>query len=312
MNSKSEGHVGIDVSRDDLEVAVWGQPGSRTYANTAKGVATLIRDLSPLCIQHIVVEATGGYEQLVFSHLLQAELPVCLVNPTRVRRFAAASGRLAKTDRIDAQVLAQFGKLLRPEPSAAKSALSETLDQYLSRRRQLVAMLTAEKNRLGTAGPLVREDIQENLAALKARLQRIEAQMLQLVQSEPGYQERMDRLCSVPGVGSVTALTLLAEMPELGRVNRQQIAALAGVAPFNRDSGRHRGKRHTWGGRSGVRSTLYMAALSATRSNPIIKTFYHRLLANGKEKKVALTACMRKLLVILNTMAREQQAWKYA
>jgi transposase len=312
MNSKSETYVGIDVSRDSLEVAVRGQPGSRSYANTAEGIGALMEELGGLRPERIVIEATGGYEQLAVRLLQQASLPVCLINPTLVRRFAWASGRLAKTDQIDAQVLAHFGQALLPEVTAPKSALVEALDQLLGRRRQLVSMITAEKNRLALAGPEVREDIEYHLAILKERLEQIEVKLLALVQSEPSYKARMDQLCSVPGVGPVTALTLLAEMPELGLVNRQQIAALAGVAPLNRDSGRRQGKRRTFGGRSGVRNVLYMAALSASRTNPVIRPFYQRLLANGKEKKVALTACMRKLLVILNAMARDQKTWTYA
>ena len=312
MNCKREVSVGNEVSKDQLQVACWQQAGSQCYANSTQGIQTLLADLRALAPQLIVLEASGGYERMVFDQLQQGSLPVSLVNPTRVRRFAAASGRLAKTDALDALVLAHFAQALRPEITPPKRPIAEQLDQFLARRRQLVSMITAEKNRLGTASPLIRQDIEESLAGLKARLQGLEAKMLTLVADDPEYQRCMRQLCSVPGVGPVTTLTLLAEMPELGQVNRQQIAALAGVAPLNRDSGQHRGKRRTYGGRSGVRSTLYMAALSATRCNPVIKSFYQNLLANGKEKKVALTACMRKLLVILNAMARDQKAWHHA
>jgi transposase len=312
MNSKSELYVGIDVSKDSLEAAIWRQTGSQTYPNTAEGIAELLSTFSQQFPRIIVIEATGGYEQAVLKQMLQAGLPVSLVNPTRVRRFAAASGRLAKTDRIDAQVLAHFGQAMRPKLSLLKSELVEQLDHYLTRRRQLVSMITAEKNRLSTAGAFGQKDIRETLAWLQERRKNLEREMLELVQGQPIYRQRMAQLSSVPGVGLVTALTLIAEMPELGRVNRQQIAALAGVAPLNRDSGKRKGKRRTFGGRSGVRNTLYMAALSASRTNPVIKAFYGRLLANGKEKKVALTACMRKLLVIMNAMARDQQSWIYA
>ena len=312
MNSNSEVYVGIDVSKEHLEVAIWQQAGSHSYANTNEGMPEMVAALKAAGPRHIVVEATGGYERLVVCTLQAAGLPVSLVNPTRVRRFAAASGQLAKTDAIDAQVLAHFGQAMQPSLTPAKSPVLEELEQYLSRRRQLVGMITAEKNRLSTVGPLVREDIEAHLIQLEERRQDLENQLMALIRHTPDYQARFAQLCSVPGVGPVTALTLLTEMPELGQVNRQQIAALAGVAPLNRDSGKRRGKRRTFGGRSDVRCTLYMAALSATRCNPVIKDFYQHLLNNGKEKKVALTACMRKLLVILNAMARDQKAWHYA
>jgi len=312
MNSKSEVYIGIDVGKESLELSSGQEGKTRRYANTPQGVGQLVEEMAPFKPRKIVLEATGGYERHIVQALQQAKLPVCLVNPTRVRRFAAASGRLAKTDAIDAQVLAQFGQAMRPMVTKPKEGIVEELDQHLGRRRQLVSMITAEKNRLALAGPGVRDDIEYHLAILKERLERIEAKLLALVQSEPSCQRRMDQLCSVPGVGPVTALTLLAEMPELGQVNRQQIAMLAGVAPLNHDSGKRRGKRRTYGGRSGVRSTLYMAALSASRTNPVIRPFYQRLVANGKEKKVALTACMRKLLVILNAMARDQKSWNVA
>ena len=306
------GFMGIDVSQNELEVAVWGEANTTPYPNSAKGLKTLINNLNRDGVQLIVVEASGGYEYQPVTTLLQAGLPVALVNPTRVRRFAQASGQMAKTDRLDAQVLAHFAKVMQPEVWVLKSELEEQLSTLVSRRRQLVEMLTAEKNRLGTAKEYARTSLQRHIEWMQTDLAEIEAEMEEILQSDGDYREKVELLDSVPGVGRVTALTLVAQLPELGLVNAKQIAALAGVAPLNRDSGRHRGKRRTFGGRSGVRSTLYMAALSATRYNPVIKAFYERLLAKGKEKKVALTACMRKLLVILNAIARDQRAWEYA
>ena len=309
---EEEVFVGIDISKDELEVAIWQEQTTKQYANTNKGIEELIEKISKKVIELIVVEATGGYEYQLVVQMLQAGLPVALVNPTRIRRFAQASGKLAKTDKLDAQVLAHFGQALKPKVRVLKSELEEQLNLKITRRRQLVQMITAEKNRLGTARGENIESIQCHLEWLETELEQLEAKTADLLQAHPGYKKRIKNLKSVPGVGPVTALTLVAQMPELGLVNRQEIAALAGVAPLNRDSGKRKGRRHTFGGRSNVRSTLYMAALSATQHNPVIKEFYERLLANGKEKKVALTACMRKLLTILNAMERDQQAWKYA
>ncbi len=313
MNSKSELYVGIDVSRDSLEVGFSQQGDTQTYANTAAGIAPLIGELALRIPRLIVVEASGGYEQAVLRQLQAARLPVALVNPTRVRRFAAASGRLAKTDRLDAQLLAQFAQTMQPRVQAAQSDLEAALAWRLARRRQLVSMLTAEKNRVHTAtNEEMRAEIRETIVYLNERLKALEADIRALLAQHPAYQQRLQRLSTLKGVGEVTALTLLIDMPELGKVNRQKIAALAGVAPLNRDSGKYRGKRRTFGGRSHVRSALYMAALTACHHEPVIKEFYDRLLAKGKEKKVALTACMRKLLVILNAMAREEKSWQYA
>ena len=304
--------IGIDISKEELEIATWQEQTTKQYTNTRKGIKALIAELSNKTITLIVVEATGGYEYQLVVEMLSAGLPVALVNPTRIRRFAQASGKMAKTDKLDAQVLAHFGQALRPEVRVLKSELEEQLDLRISRRKQLVGMITAEKNRLGTARGSNIESIKRHLDWMETELEMLETEMADLLQAHPGYQQRVKNFTSVPGVGTVTALTLVAQMPELGLVNRQQIAALAGVAPLNRDSGRYRGKRRTFGGRSAVRCALYMAALSATRHNPVIKSFYERLLENGKEKKVALTACMRKLLVILNAMARDQQPWRYS
>lgn len=304
-------YVGIDISQEELEVARWGESQTRQYANSVKGIKGLMKDVRAEQVELIVMEATGGYEYGVVTRMLRAGYPVALVNPTRVRRFAQASGQLAKTDRLDAQVLAHFAQAMKPEVWVLKSEVEEQLSVLMTRRRQLVGMITAEKNRLGTAKVQAEDSLKRHLEWMTGELAELEEEIKTLLLSNPGYQQKVKQFLSVPGVGEVTALTLVAQMPELGLVNRQQIAALAGVAPLNRDSGRYRGKRRTFGGRSAVRATLYMATLSATKHNPVIKAFYERLLANGKEKKVALTACMRKLLVILNAMARNQQAWRY-
>lgn len=312
MNSKEKLYVGIDVGKQNLDLAVLGTSGTWQYQNTSRGIRALTRRLKKQAVEKIVVEATGGYEYEVVTRMRKAKLPVALVNPTRVRRFAQAGGQLAKTDSLDAHVLATFGKTMQPEVWLLKTEVEERLSQLISRRRQLVGMVTAEKNRSGTARGEILASIKQHISWIQADLAEIEASMQEIIKSEPAYQQKMDNLVSVPGVGPVTAITLIANLPELGTVNRQQIAALAGVAPLNHDSGRHKGKRRTFGGRSNVRCALYMASLSASRHNPIIKAFYERLLANGKEKKVALTACMRKLLVILNAIARDQQPWQHA
>jgi len=305
-------YLGIDVSKASLEVAWWGQKGSTRFQNTGAGIETLIKQLKQEPLALIVVEATGGYEQAVVGALAQAGLPVALLNPTRVRRFAQARGQHAKTDRLDAHVLADFGQAMQPARWVPKSAVETQIGLRMTRRRQLNKHISMEKNRLGTCHPDNRDSLQRHLVWLQAELQQLEQEIEDLLSSDPAAQHKAQHLLNVPGVGPVTAYTLLAHMPELGRVNRQQIAALAGVAPLNHDSGRRRGQRRTFGGRSDVRNVLYMAALSASRHNPQIKAFYERLLANGKEKKVALTACMRKLLVILNAIARDRSAWHYA
>jgi len=312
MNSEEKVYVGIDVGKENLDLAVLGASGTKQYQNNLQGIRALTRRLKKQTVALIVVEATGGYEYEVVTRMCKAKLPVALVNPTRVRRFAQAGGQLAKTDSLDAHVLANFGKSMQPEVWTLKTEVEEQLNQLITRRRQLVGMLTAEKNRLGTAHELAQGSLKRHILWMREELAEVETAMREILNAEPEYQQKMTNLVSVPGVGEVTALTLVAQLPELGLVNRQQIAALAGVAPLNHDSGRHKGKRRTFGGRSNVRTALYMAALSASRHNPVIKAFYERLLAKGKEKKVALTACMRKLLVILNAIARDQQPWQCA
>ena len=257
----------------------------------------------------VVLEATGGLELAVTAALAASELPVVVVNPRQVRDFARATGRLAKTDRLDAQVIAHFGEAVKPMLRSLPNAETQALEAQLARRRQVVAMLTAEKNRLHAARPSVRREILRHISWLQNSLKRLDSDLGDALRNSPLWREQDNLLQSVPGVGPVLSLTLLAELPELGTLDRRQIASLVGVAPLNRDSGTFRGRRTIWGGRARVRAVLYMGTLVATRYNPVIKAFYQRLCAAGKAKKVALTACMRKLLTILNSMLKRRTQW---
>jgi transposase len=257
----------------------------------------------------VVLEASGGLEAPIASQLAGAGLSVAVVNPTRIRAFAKADGQLAKTDQIDARLIARFGAKMEPLPQAARDQAQIELNLLVTRRRQMVLMLTSEKNRFHTATGVMREHINKHISWLQTEIEELDQQINQALIDNPTWQETVALLESSPGVGTVTARTLVAELPELGQLNRQKIAALVGLAPFNQDSGKRRGKRRIFGGRASIRSVLYMAALSATKCNPVIKAFYERLLAKGKPKKVALTACMRKLLTILNAMVKNRQAW---
>jgi transposase len=304
--------VGIDVSKMRLDVAYHGRKGGKQYQNNKHGIAKLLKELQTRKIERVIIEATAGFERDVVKTLRQAKLPVVLMNPTRIRRFAQAQGQHAKTDVIDAHVLARFGKAVETKVWKLKSEFEEQISLRVTRRRQLIQMRVKEQNRLTTAYGENIASIKRHLEWMNAEIKMLEKEMEEMILSDPEYQEKVELMKSMPGVGQVNAFTLVAEMPELGVANRKQIAALAGLAPYNRDSGNRTGRRHTFGGRSTVRCALYMAALSATRHNPKIKTFYERLLANGKEKKVALTACMRKLLVILNAIVRDGKPWQSA
>jgi len=257
----------------------------------------------------VVLEATGGFEMLVAGELELAGLPVSLVNPRQVRSFARATGRLAKTDAIDAQVLAQFAEAVKPPVRPLPDADTRELRSLVDRRRQLLEMVTSERNRLRLASKRVRPLIQEHILWLKQQADDLDKDIANLIRSSPIWRAQENLLRSTPGVGPVLSSTLLTHLPELGSLNRGQVAALVGVAPLNRDSGAFRGKRSVWGGRTAIRSALYMAALVATRYNPVIKAFYQRLRAAGKPAKVALNACMRKLLIILNSMLRHRTQW---
>ena len=265
--------------------------------------------LVPLEPCGLVLEASGGFEMLVAGELEVAGLPVSLVNPRQVRNFARATGRLAKTDAIDAQVLAQFAEAIKPPVRPLPDEETRELRALVDRRRQLLEMVTSERNRLRHATKRVSPLIQEHIRWLKQQIEGLDKDISKLIRSSPIWRPQEDLLRSVPGVGPVLSSTLLTHLPELGSLNRGQVAALVGVAPLNRDSGAFRGRRSVWGGRTAVRSALYMAALVATRYNPVIKAFYHRLCAAGKPAKVALTACMRKLLLILNCMLQRRTPW---
>lgn len=289
---------------------VHGEAQGWKVGNDLDGFMTLIEQMKVRQPELVVFEATGGYERHAVKALSEAGLAVAVVNPTRVRRFAEGLGILAKTDKIDARVIAQFANVVRPPVNSRQTPLEERLRAFVERRRQLLVELMAEKNRLSTCPDCVREDVEENITWLEERIDRLETDIQVCIGLKPEWQERAEIIDSVPGVGVVTATTMVAELPELGQLNRQKIAALVGVAPFNKDSGPKKGKRRIFGGRSGVRRTLYMAALSATKFNPVIRAFYEKLLQRGKEKKVALTACMRKLLVMINAMVRKGEAWR--
>lgn len=303
-------YVGIDVSKKRLDVCVQPSGESWSVANEEAGVHALIERLSDAAIEAVVLEPTGGYESLVSTHLAAAGLPLAVVNPRQVREFARASGRLAKTDRIDAQVLAHFAEVIRPALRALKDEATKELEALVTRRRQLVGMLSAEKNRLGGVPKALRHDIKAHISWLERRIRDTDNQLKLRVKASELWRVNDDLLRSVPGVGRISAVTLMADLPELGSLSRRQIAALVGVAPFARDSGTLRGRRTVWGGRAGVRAVLYMAAVSAMRCNPIIRAFYLRLTDAGKPPKVALTACMRKLLIILNAIIRTQTPWQ--
>ena len=301
--------IGVDVSKDKLDVAVRPDGERWQTANTEEAFPELIARLKALEPELIVIEATGGLERAVVAAMATADLPVAMINPRQAREFARATGRLAKTDQIDADDLAFFGEAIRPEVRPLPEADVQELSALNARRQQLVEMITAERNRLHTALPAARPSIREHIRWLQREKERIESKLQRHIDQNLTLRSKFKIMCSAKGVGPATSFSLLSDLPELGKVNRKEIAALVGVAPFNRDSGRWRGKRTTWGGRASVRSALYMAALSASRHNPVIRAFYERLLEAGKPKKVALTACIRKLLVILNAMIKNGTMW---
>lgn len=305
--------VGIDVAKAALDWSVrpTGQQGH--VRNEATGWQTLLEQLAPLHPTLVVLEATGGLEIPVAAALATAGLAVAVVNPRQVRDFAKATGQLAKTDALDAALLARFAEAVRPEPRPLPDAATQALDALLSRRRQVVEMLTAERNRLLTARTArVRKDVQQHIHWLEQRVAELDRDLHNEVRRSPLWREQEQLLRSVPGVGPTLTFTLLADLPELGQLDRKRIAALAGVAPINRDSGTFRGRRTTWGGRPAVRAVLYMATLVATRHNAVIRARYQHLLAAGKPKKVALVACMHQLLGILNAILAHHTPWQEA
>ena len=302
-------YVGIDVSKRRLDIAVRPSEEVWSVSNDQGGIDALADRLRSMEPTLVVMEATGGLEFPVAAELAAVEVAVAVVNPRQVRDFAKASGRLAKTDSIDAQALAHFGVAVQPRPSRLPDEQTQALEALLARRRQLMGMIVAEKNRLYRAGEVVRRNIQRHIAWLQKELKKLDNDLGEMIRQSPLWRTRDDLLRSVPGVGQVLSVTLLAELPELGSLDSKKIASLVGVAPLNRDSGTMRGRRSIWGGRARIRRVLYMATLVATRRNPVIKAFYDRLCAAGKAKKTAITACMRKLLVILNSMVKHGTHW---
>jgi transposase len=302
--------VGIDISKKHLDIFLTPPDTSFAVSNTEAGIHKLVARLHQVAPQIILLEATGGYEFRVVAALREAELPACFINPRQVRDFARSLGILAKTDRIDARVLAQFAEKIRPEPRPLPDAQHQELKHLMARRRQLLEMIQMEQNRLQISPfPRVQQSIQDALQALKEQLRQLERDIDDFFRSHPVWLDQEQLLRSVPGVGPQTSLSIMAWLPELGNLSRREIAALVGVAPFNRDSGAWRGKRSIRGGRPQVRRALYMATLAAVRFNAVIRAFYHRLLRNGKARKLALIACMRKLLTILNAMLKNHQPW---
>jgi transposase len=302
--------IGIDVSKDRLDMAVRPTGQCLSFDNTDAGVDNLIRALSDLSPTLIVMEATGRYHRLALGGLLAANLPAVAINPRQSRDFARALGQLAKTDRIDAAILAEFADKVRPALRSIPDLDTQELEAICTRRRQLMTMLTAEKNRHQAAPRSLRPGIKKHIHWLEKELEHSDKDLHNRIRSSPAWREKEDVLSSCNGIGPVTTHSMLAYLPELGTFNRRQIAAIVGVAPFNNDSGKHRGRRSITGGRRQLRNVLYMAALVAIRHNPTIRTFYQRLIASGKLPKVAIVACMRKLLTILNSMVRNKTPWK--
>ena len=302
--------VGIDVSKAYLDVAFRPSGERLRVSNSESGIAELVARLSTMRPTLVVLEATGGYQAALVASLAIAKVATAVVNPRQVRDFAKATGRLAKTDTIDAEVLAHFAEVIRPEPRPFVDEQTLALEALVMRRRQVIEMITAEKNRLAQSHKSLRSTIKAHINFLQRELQDTNRELDGMLRKTPMWREHEDLLRTAKGVGRMTIATLFADLPELGTLDNKRIAALVGVAPFNRDSGTHRGKRMIWGGRASVRAALYMAALVASRHNPVIRAFYESLCAAGKPKKVALVACMRKLLTILNAMIRTKSPWR--
>lgn len=302
-------YVGVDVSKDVIDIHVWPMEEDHRFENSESGFEALKVVLGDRPVERVVMEATGAYHQALAASLGAAGLPIVVMNPRQVRDFAKALGKLAKTDTLDAQVIAQFAAACKPQTRPLPEADQVELAALLQRRRQLVEMRTAERNRLQVAHHRLHKPIKEHIRWLNKRISNSDGDLGRALRQNKVWREKIELLESVKGVSDVTARSLVALLPELGKLNRRQVSALVGVAPLNRDSGKQTGRRSVWGGRSAVRSTLYMATLSAISWNPVIKAFYERLVARGKRKKVALVACMRKLLTILNAMLRDGTRW---
>ena len=306
----SEIVVGIDVGKRGLDANLYAQRAVLHFSNDGEGRGKLVKWLQGNGSPKVVLEATGGYERPVTQALWAVGIAVAIVNPMRVRQFAKSQGILAKTDKIDAGVIAHFGSVTQPGANLPQTEAEAYLSACVERRRQLVVIATTEKNRLSTCPDSMRVDLEEHITFLEERIHKLEVEIHTTIHQDAEKRDRAEKIDSVPGVGPVTASTMVADLPELGKLNRKQIAALVGVAPFNKDSGRKRGKRRTTGGRASLRRVLYLATLSASRFNPVIRPFYQNLLKRGKEKKVALVACMHKLLTIINAMIRKGEAWR--
>ncbi len=309
MKEESSLFVGIDVSKDRLDVAVRPTGEAWQVSHDSRGISRLVERLGELAPRLVVLEATGGMEMALAGELASSHLAIAVVNPRQVRDFARAAGKLAKTDALDAHALAHFAQAMHPASRPLPNTDTQELKALVARRRQLVEMITAEKNRFKTATRRIRPKVKEHILWLEENLGAMDQDLGDFIRSSPMWKDKDQLLRSTPGVGPVLSMTLLSDLPELGALNRGEIAALVGVAPFNRDSGSLRGKRKVWGGRSRVRAALYMATLVATRYNPVLRAFYQRLCDAGKPKKVALTACMRKLLTILNVMVKHNRHW---
>ena len=302
--------VGIDISKDRLDTFVRPQETFFSEPYTEQGVGALVKRVTELNPGVVLLEATGGYEFQVVAALANAKLPVVLMNPRQVRDFARATGKLAKTDRIDAEMLARFAEAVRPEPRLLPDQDQRELAALMSRHCQIVEMIVMEKNRMHTTTKMVRDGIRAHLDWLQTDLKDVDKQLDDFIGKNPTFQRTVAIVRSVPGIGPAVSRALISYLPELGTINRKEVAALVGVAPFNSDSGKHTGKRIIWGGRKQLRNILYMGALAGSRHNPVIHEFYQRLRAKGKLPKVALTACMRKLLTILNAMVRSDTLWE--
>ena len=305
-------NVGIDVSKDWLDIVVLPSGETWRTENSAEKIGALAEKLEQLKPERIVVEATGGYEQMLTTKLYLEKLPVCRVNPKRVRYFARSIGQIAKTDRLDAKVLARFGEMVKPPLTQLPSADEQFLSALLTRREQLLAISVAERNRLGLAPAQVKSSLNEHITWLRGQIKELDQEIDTFIDNSPALKEKDELLQEVEGIGKKTSAKLIADVPELGNCDRKEIAALIGVAPYSQDSGRKQGQRAISGGRPDVRSILYMATLTATRFNPVIKECYQRLVKAGKKKKVALVACMRKLLTILNAILRDRKHWNSA
>ena len=302
--------VGIDVAKATLDIALRPSKQLWQIIYDDAQIEALVTQLSELSPTLIVIEATGGLERILVAALVAAKLPVVVINPRLARDFAKAIGRLAKTDRIDAQVLAHYGEAIRPSLRPLPDADTQQLRALVDRRRQLMDMMSAEQSRLNTSSARIRDSIEHHLTWLRQQVAKLDDDLDGMLKASSLWREYDAILQSTPGVGPVLSRTLISQLPELGDLNRKEVAALVGVAPFNRDSGTWRGRRTIWGGRATVRAVLYMSTLVATRYNPVIREFYERLLVSGKVKKVALIACMRNLLTILNAMIKYQQPWQ--